>query len=122
MRNMVQYTEMKKVTIPKWDNQRLSYRSSYDNKCDTNSQYNADNSGNIGNQATRRDLCALYHENMPCSVHQYVQSDGNPYIEIPFNVHPTEIKCTDKGYTESSERRKNIVTLIEMHRTKIKSW
>ena len=59
--------------------------------CNGNSQCNADNPGNIGNQASRRNFCALHSENMPCSVHQYMQSDRNPYIEIPLAVHPPEI-------------------------------
>ena len=87
--------------------------------CNGNSQCHADYSGHIGYQATRRDLRTLHNENMPGSVHQYVQSDRNPYVEIPLDVHPAEIECADEGYTESGERRKGIVSLIEMYGAKV---
>ena len=43
------------------------------------------------------------------------------HIEIPLDIYPTEIECADKGYTESRKCRKRIVSLIEMHGTKIES-
>lgn len=88
--------------------------------CKRNGQYYTDNSSNIGNQASRRDFCALHRKNKPCSIHQYMQSGRNPDIEIPFGIYPAEIERTDKGYTESRKCRKNIVSLIKMHGTKIK--
>lgn len=103
----------------KWDNQGLFLLSFVVIDCNGNSQCHADYSGHIGYQATRRDLRTLHNENMPGSVHQYVQSDRNPYVEIPLDVHPAEIECADEGYTESGERRKGIVSLIEMYGAKV---
>ncbi len=90
--------------------------------CKSNSQCNTDNSGRVGNQSARCDFGAFHRKDMPGTVHQYVQPGRNPQVEIPFNVHPAEIECTDKGYAECSERRKKVVPLIEMHGTKIEGW
>lgn len=85
-----------------------------------NGQCNADNPDNIGNQASGCDFRAFHRENMPCSVHQHMQPDRNPYVEIPLDVHPTEVQRSDKGHTESGQWRKDIVSLIKMHGSEIK--
>lgn len=120
---MVQYMEMKKVTseFPDGIIEDFLTHPLAIIDCNGNSQSDADYSGDVGNQAARRDLCALHCKNMPAPVHQYMQSDGNPYIEFPFNIHPTEIESTDKGYTESSKRRKDVVTLIKVYGAKKES-
>lgn len=75
----------------------------------------ADQAEDVGGKSAGGTRIAFGGKQIPQQVHEQMQEDGHPQIEVPFHIHPTEVKGADECYGKNNQSRNQVCALIQVY-------